>query len=265
MEIRKIVMIGIAVAGLIFLAQWKLAQMENKFDAMKTGFEQKLDKSFKTLSDSISVRSEVEVVVQPNMFDKMFNTAANKHYNEIKKLIPEAIKKEMKEHGTDGGTVIINKSSLVIQGDSAMFLNSDGIITKVAKVQPISEDSSLLIVVPQEIELTTVTAQPDKDNPSNVNVYVTAYNRTTGDSLKIEKSMSFVLPGSKKRWEVNYKPYIGMNYDLTNGSWLPKAGIDLLTYNSKKFRAQIAGVEIRQNLKNQNSFVDLKLIQMQFK
>lgn len=265
MEIRKIVIIGIVVALSIFLGQIFLVHMENKFEKMQSNIEQKMEKSFKTLSDSVSVRSDVQVVVPPNMFDKMFNTAANKHYNEIKKMIPEAIRQEMKESGVDKGTVIINKSSLVIQGDSAMFLNESGIITKVAKVQPISEDSSLLIIVPQEIELTTVTAQPDKDNPSNINVYVSAYNRTTGDSLRIEKSMTFVLPGAKKRWELNYKPYVGMNYDMTNGSWLPKAGIDLLTYNSKSFRAQIAGVEIRQNLKNQNSFVDLKLIQMQFK
>lgn len=265
MEIRKIVIIGIVATLVIFIGQLFLTYMDGKIEDMQTGIEQKMENNFKTLSDSVSVRSEVQVVVQPNMFDKMFNSAANKQYNEIKKLIPEAIRKEMKEQGKDKGTVVINKSSLMIQGDSAMFLNEDGVITKVAKVQPISEDSSLLIIVPQEIELTTVTAQPDKDNPSNISVYVSAYNRTTGDSLRIEKSMTFVLPGSKKRWEFNYKPYIGMNYDMTNGSWLPKAGIDLLTYNSKKFRAQIAGVEIRQNLKNQNSFVDLKLIQMQFK
>ena len=32
---------------------------------------------------------------------------------------------------------------------------------------------------------------------------------------------------------------------------------------NKKFRLNLVGIEVRQNLKNQNSFVDLKIIQLQ--
>ena len=62
-------------------------------------------------------------------------------------------------------------------------------------------DTSLLIIVPQEIELTTVTALPDKDDPTKLSMYVTAYNKTTGDSLRIQQSVTCVRPGKKKRWE----------------------------------------------------------------
>lgn len=265
MEVRKIVILGIIVCCVIFVAQWGMTRMENKINSVRGNIENKLDKDFKVLSDNISARSETEIVVEPNLFQKMFNTAANKHYNEIKNMIPEAIREELGEHDMENGTTIINRSSLVLQGDSAIFLNEDGIVTKVAKVQPIGDDSSMLIIVPQEIELTTLTAQPDMENPENVKLFVTAFNKTTGDSLRIQKSMTFVMPEDKKKFKFNYKPYIGMNYDLVNNSWAPKAGIDFITYNSKKFKAQIAGIEIRQNLKNQNSFVDLRIIQMQFK
>jgi hypothetical protein len=262
---RKLVIIGILVAGLVFLAQWKISQMEKKFEIVQNNITKEVRQSFKQLSDSVSAQAEIQVVAPPNMFDRMFNTEAKKQYEEIRKMIPQVIKDELAKNNMDKAPTIINKSQIMIQGDSVMFLNSEGIITKTAKVQPINGDSSLLIIVPQEIELTTVTAIPDDKDPTKLSMYVSAYNRTTGDSLKIEKSLTFVLPGKNKRWEFNYRPYIGLNYDLRNGSGVPKAGIDIVTYNSKRFRANIGGIEIRQNLKNQESFVDLKIIQMQFK
>lgn len=264
-DFRKLIIFGILATCIVFVAQWKIAQMEKKFDLAQDKITKEVRQSFRQLSDSVSAQSQVEVVVEPNLFDKMFNTAAKKQYDEIRKMIPNAIKEEMDKHGMDKAPTIITKNQLVIQGDSAMFLNSEGVITKVAKVQPVNGDTSLLIIVPQEIELTTVTALPDKDDPTKLSMYVTAYNKTTGDSLRIQQSVTYVLPGKKKRWEFNYKPYIGMNVDMRNGSAVPKAGLDIVTYNSKRFKANIGGLEIRQNLKNQESFVDLKVIQFQFK
>lgn len=262
---RKLVIAGIVVTALVFVVQWKVAQMESKIEVIQTNITKEVRQSFKQLSDSVSAQSEVQVVLQPNMFDRMFNTETKKHYEEIKKLIPQTIKEELRKNKIDNAPTIITKNQILIQGDSAMFLNSEGIVTKTAKVQPVNGDSSLLILVPQEIELTTVTALPDDKDPSKLSMYVTAYNKTTGDSLKIEKSITFALPGKNSKWEFNYKPYIGLNYDLRNGSGVPKAGIDFVTYNSKRFKANIGGIEIRQNLKNQESFVDLKVIQLQFK
>jgi hypothetical protein len=262
---RKLVLSGIVIAGLVFLAQWKISQMEKRFEIVQDKITKEVRQSFKQLSDSVSAQSEVQVVLQPNLFDRMFNTQAKKQYDEIRKLIPEAIKQEMERNNMDKAPTIITKNQIVIQGDSVLFLNSEGVITKTAKVQPINGDSSLLIIVPQEIELTTVAVLPDDKDPSKLSMYVTAYNRTTGDSIRIEKSMTYVLPGKNKKWEFNYKPYIGLNYDMRNGSAVPKAGIDVVTYNSRKFKANIGGLEIRQNLKNQESFVDLKVIQLQFK
>lgn len=264
-DFRKLVIIGILVAGLVYAAQWKLAQFGKKLDTMQSELNIEMRQSFKQLSDSVSAQSQVEVVVQPNTFDKLFNTAANKQYEAIRNMIPQVIKDELERNNLNKAPTIITKNQLIIQGDSALFLNSDGIITKTAKVEPINGDSSLLIIIPQEIELTTVTAMPDKDDPTKLSMYVSAYNKTTGDSLKIQQSMTYVLPGKSKKWELNYKPYVGVGYDLSNGSVLPKVGVDIVTYNSKRLKANIGGIEIRQNLKNQQSFVDLKIIQLQFK
>lgn len=265
LDFRKLVIAGLIITVIIFIAQWKLAQLEDKMNDFKKDVNNQITQNFKQLSDSVSAQSEVNVVLQPTLFEKFFNTAENKRYEEIKKMIPNAIKEELNKHNLDKGTIIITKNQLLIKGDSAVFLNSDGVVTKTAKVQPINGDSSLLIIVPQEIELTTVTATADKKDPSKLNVFVSAYNKTTGDSLKIDKAITYVLDKNDKKWEFNYKPYIGFNYDLRNGSGVPKAGIDFVTYNSKRIKANIGGIEIRQNLKNQESFVDLKILQLQFK
>lgn len=260
-KIKDYVMFGLILAAVIFFFNWKMSKMQDQVSDLNKD----VDNQFKTLSDSVSAKSEVQVVAQPGLFDKVFNTALNKQFNEIKKMIPEAVRGEMKNLKIENSTTTITKSSFVIEGDSAMFLNQDGIITKTAKVVPLNGDSSLLIVVPQEIELTTVQANPDPKDNTKVQVFVTAYNRTTGDSLKINKSLTYVLPGKAKKWEFNYKPYVGANYDLINGGVVAKAGLEPIVFNSKKFNMNIGGIEIRQNLKNRDSFVDLKIVQFQFK
>ena len=260
-KIKDYVMFGLILAAVIFFFNWKMSKMQDQM----TSLNNDVDNQFKTLSDSVSAKSEVQVLAQPNLFDKIFNTALNKQFNDIKKMIPEAVKSEMKNLKIENSTTTITKSSFVIEGDSAIFFNQDGIITKTAKVVPLNGDSSLLVIVPQEIELTTVQANPDPKDNTKVQVFVTAYNKTTGDSLRINKSLTYVLPGKVKKWEFNYKPYVGANYDLVNGGLVAKAGIEPIIYNSKKFNMHIGGIEIRQNLKNRNSFVDLKLIQFQFK
>lgn len=260
-KIKDYVFFGLLMAGVIFFFNWKMSKMQDQV----TNLNNDVDNQFKTLSDSVSAKSEVQVVAQPGLFDKVFNTALNKQFNDIKNMIPQAVRGEMKNLKIENSTTTITKSSFVIEGDSALFLNQDGIITKTAKVVPLNGDSSLLIVVPQEIELTTVQANPDPKDNTKVQVFVTAYNRTTGDSLKINKSLTYVLPGKAKKWEFNYKPYVGANYDLINGGVVAKAGLEPIVFNSKKFNMNIGGIEIRQNLKNRDSFVDLKIVQFQFK
>ena len=129
-DFRKLIIFGILATCIVFVAQWKIAQMEKKFDLAQDKITKEVRQSFRQLSDSVSAQSQVEVVVEPNLFDKMFNTAAKKQYDEIRKMIPNAIKEEMDKHGMDKAPTIITKNQLVIQGDSAMFLNSEGVISK---------------------------------------------------------------------------------------------------------------------------------------
>ena len=260
-KLKDYVFFGLILAAVCFFFNWKLSQVTESVNKI----DNDIDNQFKVLSDSVSAKSQVTVIAQPNMFDKMFNTAANKQMNEIKKLIPQAVKENMKNLKIENSTTTITKSNFMLEGDSLMYLNEDGVISKIVKVVPLTEDSSLLIIVPQEIEITTVQANPDPKDLTKLNFYVTAYNKTTGDSLRINQSITYVLPGKQKKWEFNYKPYIGLNYDLVNGGLVGKAGFDPLVYNGKKMNMHLLGVEIRQNLKNQNSFVDLKLVQLQLK
>lgn len=261
MKIKEYLFFALIITGIILFFNWKMTQMQDGLNKMNT----KMSTEFKTLSDGVSARSEVNVVAQPGLFDKIFNTALNKQYNEIKKMIPEAIRKEMDSLQINNSTTTITKSNFIIEGDSAYFLNTEGVITKVAKVEPINGDSSLLIVVPQEIELTTVQANPDPEDNSKVNVFVTAYNKTTGDSLKINKSLTYVLPGKTKKWEFSYMPYVGVNYELLDKDYSGRVGLDPITYHGKKFDLNIFGFEVKQSLKSQKSFLDLKLVQVKFK
>lgn len=260
----KLINLGLTAILLVCVClffQWKISKLQDEVVKMDEDF----DKTFKTLEDGVSARSEVNVIAQPNLFDKIFNTALNKQFKEIKKMIPEAVSKEMKNLKIENSTTTITKSSFVIEGDSAYFLNKDGLITKVAKVQPIGEDSSLLIIVPQEIELTTVQANPDPKDNTKINVFVTAYNKTTGDSLKIDKSITYVIPGKSAGWKFGLKPYVGLNYDVIDGGLVARGGFDVIEYSNKKFSMKLVGVDVRHNLKNQNSLVDLKLIQLMYK
>lgn len=265
MNFKSIVIVGLIFAGIIFFFLTRLNLMEDKILDFQKKESKKLEQSFKTLSDSVSAQSEINVVARPGMFDKIFNTAINKEFKEIKKLIPEAIQKEMKNIKFENSTTTINKTDIILKGDSILYLNSDGVITKTAQIIPISKDSSLLLILPQHIELTTVQANPDKDDPSKVHLYVSAYNKTTGDSIRVANSVTYVIPERKSGWKINYKPYIGLNYDIVDGGLKPVAGLNILQYNNKKFSAIIGGIELRQNLKTQNSEIDLRLLQLQLK
>ena len=149
--VKMTLIMALLLYGVIFFFERKMDKMQEEFSKQN----KKIDNEFKILSDGVSARSEVQVVAQPGLFDKIFNTALNKQYKEIQKMIPDAIKEEMKNLKVDNTTQVINKSSFLIEGDSVMFYNKEGVITKIAKVHPVNGDSSLLIIHPQEIELTT--------------------------------------------------------------------------------------------------------------
>ena len=265
MKIRDLIIFIIAIVAIIIFFQWRMSMMQETINSLKGEINNKIENSFKILSDSVSARSEINIVAQPDLFDKIFNTALNKQYKEIKKMIPQAIQQELKSLKLENKLTTINKSSFIVEGDSAYFLNEDGIVTKTAKVQPINADSSLLIIVPQEIELTTVQVTPDKEKPEHVKLYVTAINKTTGDTLRIDKSVSYTLEGKTKKWKFNYKPYAGVNYDLLDGGFVPIAGLNPITYNGKKIMANFAGIEIGSNFKSNNSRVEIKILQLQIK
>lgn len=258
--VKMTLIMALLLYGVIFFFERKMDKMQEDFNRQN----KKIDNEFKILSDGVSARSEVQVVAQPGLFDKIFNTALNKQYKDIQKMIPDAIKEEMKNLKVDNTTQVYNKSSFLIEGDSVMFYNKEGVITKIAKIEPVNGDSSLLIIHPQEIELTTVQAYPDPNDPTQVKLFVSGYNKTTGDSLRCLNSLTYVIDKTKK-WEFNFKPYVGVNYDLGSKGVVARAGLDPIIYNNKKFRLNLAGIEVRQNLKNQNSFVDLKIIQLQLK
>ncbi len=264
MKIKDFVSHIILAVIIIIFFQWRLSVMESKISDLQSNVNHQIENSFKVLGDSVSARSEVKVVENPNLIDKLFNTALNKQYKEIQKMIPEAVRGEIKKLKIDNKLTTINKTSFIIEGDSAYYLNSEGIVTKTAKVEPINGDSSLLIIVPQEIELTTVQVTPNKEDPTKINLFVTAFNKTTGDSLRIDKAVTYVLEGKTKKWNFNYKPYAGVNYDLNSGI-IPVVGINPITYNGKKVVANFGGLEIKTNVKTKDSSIELKILQIQVK
>jgi len=264
MKIRDLIVFGLIIAGIIFFFQWRLGRMEEKMMNMQNSVNGKIDNSFRILSDSVSAKSQITVLAQPGLFDKIFNTALNKQYKDIQEMIPKAVKGEIEKLKIENKTTTITKTEFIIKGDSVIYLNSEGVVKKIAKIIPLNKDSSLLIIVPQDIELTTVQVNPDKDDPSKLSLFVTAFNKTTGDTIRIKNSITYVIP-EKNKWKFNYKPYIGLDYDLLDGGLAPKAGLNIITYNGKKVIINMAGIEIKQNLKNQKSGIDIKLIQLQLK
>ena len=262
MKFKHYIIFGLILIGIFFLFEWRMSVMQEKLMKSQSEMYSNMNNNFRQLSDSLSAKSKIEVVEQPGWFDKLFNTALEKQYDEIRKQIPRVIAEEIKKVKLENKYTTINKSLIEIRGDSAIFRNEDGVVLKTAKVMPLGNDSSMLVIVPQEIEVLNVTVQPDENNRDSLHVFLSAYNRTTGDTLKVSQSTTYVLPGTKKRWTFNAQPYIASTYVVGNNEVFLKGGICPIQYKDKKITAHLAGIELYYGLKNTPG-IELQLIQLQ--
>ena len=80
--VKMTLIMALLLYGVIFFFERKMDKMQEDFNKQN----KKIDNEFKILSDGVSARSEVQVVAQPGLFDKIFNTALNKQYKEIQKI-----------------------------------------------------------------------------------------------------------------------------------------------------------------------------------
>lgn len=263
MTLKHYIIFGLTIIGLFFLFEWRMSIMQEKLMKSQSEMYANMNNNFRQLSDSLSAKAKVEVIAQPGLFDKLFNTALEKQYEAIRKQIPKVIADEIKKVKLENKFTTINKSLIEIKGDSAIFRNEDGVVLKTARVMSLGNDSSMLIVIPQEIEVLNVTVQPDENNHDSLHVFLSAFNRTTGDTLKVSQATTYVLPGSKKRWTFNTHPYVGTNYDFLNKEIILRGGFYPIQYRDKKISANLAGIELRYGLKN-NPAIELQLIQLQF-
>lgn len=264
MKIRDYIIFGIILIGVIFFFQWRMSILQDKIMASQNQMYENMNNNFRQLADSMSAKAQVTVVAQPGVFDNLFNTALKKQYEEIRKQIPKVIADEIKKVKLENKYTTINKASVIINGDTAIYLNSEGVVLKTAKVVPINGDSSVLVILPQEIELTNVTIMPDKNRPDSLHVFLSAFNKTTGDTLKISKALTFVLPGQDKKWTFTTKPFIGVGYDVLNNEVVFKGGFKPIQYNGKWLSAQFAGLELSYGIKNSPG-IEVQIVNVQLK
>lgn len=262
MKFRDYILVTIIIVGIIMFFQWRISKLEDKLMQQ----DQRYTNAFQQLSDSLSAKSATQVVLPPTKWQEFFNTGANKKFQEfLNKNLGPTLKKEIdKIKILPGGTTVINKSSILIQGDSAYFRNEDGIVTKIAKVMPVNGDSSLLVIVPQEIEVTLAEVKPDPNNPDSLIFFASAFNKTTKDSLRISNSISYVIPKKGKKWNFGLNPFIGTDYSLSDKELIIKGGFTPIIYKGKKFNAQLLGVQLEYGLQN-HSDIRLQLLNLQFK
>lgn len=262
MKFRDYILVTIIIVGIIMFFQWRMSNLEDKL----TQQDQRYTNAFRQLSDSLSAKSATQVVLPPTKWQEFFNTGANKEFQEfLNKNLGPTLKKEIdKIKILPGGTTVINKSSILIQGDSAYFRNEDGIVTKIAKVMPVNGDSSLLVIVPQEIEVTLAEVKPDPNNPDSLIFFASAFNKTTKDSLRISNSISYVIPKKDKKWNFGLNPFIGTDYSLSDKELIIKGGFTPIIYKGKKFNAQLLGVQLEYGLQN-HSDIRLQFLNLQFK
>lgn len=263
MKLKEYLIFGLIIIGIVFFFQWRIGVMQDKLQASQAAMYKDLNNNFKQLSDSLAAKSEVIVVAQPGVFDKMFNTALQKQYEAIRNQIPKVIQQEIAKIHVENKTTTINKAYIELKGDSVVYYNDSGVVTKTARVVPINDDSSLLMIVPQEIEITNVTITPDSERPDSLLVYLSAVNITTGDTLKIPKAFTYILEGTKpKKFTFSAKPYIGADYALLNGEVIIKGGFKPIRYHSKFFDANLLGIELSYGIKNTPG-ITLELINLQ--
>lgn len=198
---------------------------------------------FQTLSDGKSAQGTTTVIERPTFVDNLFGTEKSKFYKELLKEIPEVVRQELAKQNFSKSVTEVNRTMFYLQGDSAVFLNSDGIATKVMKVYPYNKDSSVLILLPQKLEVTNVRVEPDKNDPDNVVMYWSAINRTTGDTLKIDEAISTRI-GSPS-WKFKIRPFFGAGTTYTNKGYFGEIGFLPLTYRSPKYEIELLRTNVR--------------------
>lgn len=203
---------------------------------------------FKVLSDSFSVQGSTTVIERPTFIDNIFKTDRSKFYAELLKQIPEAVQQELSRQNLSKSVTEINRTMLYLQGDSAVFKNADGVATKLLKIQPINSDSSFYVLVPQNIEVTNVRAEPDRNDPDNVVMYWTAINRTTGDTLKINQSENTRIATNK--WKVKIRPSFSIGTTINEKAYFTSFGTEIVSYTNRKWEMNFLSPEIRYNFKN---------------
>jgi len=261
MKFRDLALFAIVVIGIIMFFQYKISKLEDKLTSAQTAYTN----GFQQLSDGISAKAETKVVLPPNEWQKFFNTSANKEFQAfLNANLGPTLKREIdKIKLPAGSTTIINKSSIVLQGDTAYYRNADGVITKTAKVIPVENDSSMLVVVPQEIDVTSLSIKPDSKNPDSLLFFFSAFNKTTGDSLKVSNSISYVINKPLKKWDFGFNPFVGASYDASHGEWIMRAGITPIMYRGKRIDAKIMGASINYGLKDYNAvWIDVINLQL---
>ncbi len=265
-NLKHYIILAIILIGVYFFFEWRMSSLRDQLTKAQSELITNNNNNFHQLRDSLSAKSKVENVIEPGMFDKLFNTAANKHYKEIQNMIPQVIKEEIKRLDLSDKSTYINKSIIELKGDSAIYKNSDGVVLKTAKVIPLNGDSSMLMVIPQEIELTNVTIRPDSKNPDSIQVFLSAVNKTTGDTLRIGSAITYVLPGKQPKWSFGFMPYVGAGYDVLNKQMVMKAGATPIKFNGKKMDVSLMGVELSYGLRdNPGAGVMVDLIKLQLK
>lgn len=88
---------------------------------------------------------------------------------------------------------------------------------------------------------------PDKKSPEDLLLYVTAINKTTGDSLLVSKSVQWKFY-TKKRLTFNLKPEIAAGFNLWDSTAYVRASIPLLKYKGKKIEADLFSTNAVLNL-----------------
>ncbi len=263
---KDVVVIGLLIflSWLCFSLYTTQKSLKDQITAMESN-SNAYNNMFRTLADSMSAQSKIVNVELPNFIDKLFNTQTNKIYKQTLAEIPQVIKSEIARLNLPPSTTTtINKSSILLQGDSVVYYNQDGVITKTAKVIPVNNDSSVLVIVPQEIEIIEVATIPDRDSPDSMHVYLSAFNKTTGDTLKVMKSLTYVLPGKRKPWNFGWHPMVGIDYSLTNKEMIFKGGINPIIYNGKYVYASFLGLELGYGIKNSTE-ITLNLVELNLK
>ncbi len=268
MTIKNYIMFTLILIGVIFagtlIFRWRINVMEKNIIENQQKMSQNMSSQFRQLNDSMSVQSSVKVIEPPGWFDKIFNTAMEKQYDAIHKQIPKTIQDEISKIKLENKQTTINQATIFMEGDSVKFQNDSGVVTRSVKVIPLTPDSSMLLILPQEIELTNVSIQPDPNNLDSVFVFLSARNKTTGQQLKITQATTYVLPGSKKKWTFNTNPYVGADYDLLNREFIMKGGFNPILFNGKNVRAQLLGIEFKYGMQNQVG-IELEILQIQLK